>query len=78
MSVSLSPESNFIWALRRHLELFKRQFFLQRVQYLKDIEWIDTKTRAVFVEFNLYNAAVNLFCVSYILFEFLNTGGEIK
>lgn len=50
--------------------------WLQRIQYLKDIEWIDPQTRAVFVEFNLYNSAVNLFAVSYILFEFLPTGCE--
>jgi len=46
------------------------------VTYLKEIEWLDPQTRGVFVEFNLYNSAVNLFAVSYILFEFLGTGGK--
>lgn len=52
-------------------------FFLQKVHYLKEIEWLNPETRAVFVEFNLYNSAINMFAVSYILFEFMPTGGEL-
>jgi len=33
------------------------------IQYLKDNLWIDRATRAVFVEFTVYNANINLFCV---------------
>lgn len=36
--------------------------------------WIDRLTRAVFVEFTLYNANVNLLCYSIFLAEFLETG----
>ena len=33
------------------------------IQYLKDNLWIDRATRAVFVDFTVYNANINLFCV---------------
>ncbi|XP_063447031.1 polycystin-1-like protein 2 [Mytilus trossulus] len=36
--------------------------------------WIDRLTRAVFVEFTLYNSNVNLLCYSIFLAEFLETG----
>ncbi|CAH2324536.1 polycystic kidney disease 1-like 2 [Pelobates cultripes] len=31
--------------------------------------WLDTYTRAVFVEFTIYNANVNLFCIVKLIFE---------
>uniref|UniRef100_A0A8C5N1V4 Polycystin 1 like 2/pseudo n=1 Tax=Leptobrachium leishanense TaxID=445787 RepID=A0A8C5N1V4_9ANUR len=31
--------------------------------------WLDTHTRAVFVEFTIYNANVNLFCIVKLIFE---------
>ena len=37
--------------------------------------WIDEHTRAVFVEFVVFNANVNLFGVSQIVVEFVQTGG---
>ena len=33
------------------------------IQYLKDNMWIDRGTRAVFLDFTVYNANINLFCV---------------
>jgi len=33
------------------------------VQHLKDHLWIDRGTRAVFIDFTVYNANINLFCV---------------
>jgi len=33
------------------------------IQYLKDNLWIDRATRAVFIDFTVYNANINLFCV---------------
>ena len=45
---------------------------------LKDINWIDRQTRAVFVEFTIYNPNVNLFSSCLILFEFISTGQIIK
>jgi len=38
------------------------------------MEWLTPETRAVVIEFVLYNANMNLFAVSSMTFEFLNTG----
>ncbi|XP_070579639.1 polycystin-1-related protein-like [Ptychodera flava] len=43
--------------------------------YLKSNRWVDQQTRAVFIEFVLLNPSTNLFAVSYLLVEFLRTGG---
>ncbi|XP_072517247.1 polycystin-1-like protein 2 [Salminus brasiliensis] len=39
------------------------------LQYLFDNTWLDVFTRAVFVEFTVYNANVNLFCIVTLMFE---------
>ncbi|XP_071612747.1 polycystin-1-like protein 3 [Heliangelus exortis] len=39
------------------------------LQYLFNNTWMDTFTRAVFVEFTVYNANVNLFCIISLMFE---------
>ncbi|XP_063800339.1 polycystin-1-like protein 2 [Pseudophryne corroboree] len=39
------------------------------LQYLFNNVWLDTYTRAVFVEFTIYNANVNLFCIIRLTFE---------
>ncbi|XP_028608529.1 polycystic kidney disease protein 1-like 2 [Grammomys surdaster] len=39
------------------------------LQYLFDNSWLDTLTRAVFVEFTVYNANVNLFCCVTLTLE---------
>jgi polycystin 2 len=36
--------------------------------------WIDRNTRAVFVEFNIYNPNIGIFAYCYLLFEILPTG----
>ena len=42
---------------------------------IKNTDWIDDRTRAIFVEFTLYNPNANLFSLVIIVFEFTNTGG---
>uniref|UniRef100_A0A8C3A6T3 Polycystic kidney disease 1 like 2a n=1 Tax=Cyclopterus lumpus TaxID=8103 RepID=A0A8C3A6T3_CYCLU len=39
------------------------------VQYLYDNTWFDVYTQAVFVEFTVYNANVNLFCIVTLMLE---------
>uniref|UniRef100_A0A8C5LJS9 Polycystin-1-like protein 2 n=1 Tax=Jaculus jaculus TaxID=51337 RepID=A0A8C5LJS9_JACJA len=39
------------------------------LQYLFDNTWLDALTRAVFVEFTVYNANVNLFCIVTLTLE---------
>ncbi|XP_071961517.1 polycystin-1-like [Antedon mediterranea] len=45
-----------------------------RIDKLHSQHWIDKHTRAIFVEFSVYNAEVNLFGVINMLVEFLPTG----
>lgn len=47
------------------------------IAYLKNTTWLDRRTRAVFVDFNLYNPNVNLFTLASLLIEFPATGGTV-
>ncbi len=49
----------------------------EQLQRLQATNWIDAKTRAVFVEFNLYNHNENFFCVVTLLCEFPTVGGAL-
>ncbi|XP_071117914.1 uncharacterized protein [Haliotis cracherodii] len=42
---------------------------------IQSSDWIDQYTRALFVEFSLYNPNVNLLSVVILVFEFTNLGG---
>ena len=44
------------------------------VQNLYETNWVDTHTRAVFIEFTLYNGNVNLFTSVRMTAEFMSTG----
>ncbi|XP_031573831.1 polycystic kidney disease 2-like 1 protein isoform X2 [Actinia tenebrosa] len=44
---------------------------------LKENLWLDRGTRAVFIDFSVYNANINLFCIVRLLFEYPATGGCI-
>ncbi|CAL1292788.1 unnamed protein product [Larinioides sclopetarius] len=50
---------------------------IRRLERLEKDGWIDKYTRAIFVEFGVYNAQINLFCSVTILAEFLPGGGVI-
>ncbi|XP_053175168.1 polycystic kidney disease protein 1-like 2 [Scomber japonicus] len=39
------------------------------LQYLYDNTWLDVYTQAIFVEFTVYNANVNLFCIVTLMLE---------
>ena len=47
------------------------------ISKLKQYKWLDRQTRAVFIDFTVYNANVNLFCVIRLVLEFPATGGVI-
>ncbi|XP_055954867.1 uncharacterized protein LOC126810750 isoform X1 [Patella vulgata] len=68
------------------LELYGGGGYVQRLQGSKDVinqtfktlesqNWIDRYTRAVFVEFTIYNPQVNLFAIATIVAEFDASGG---
>lgn len=44
---------------------------------LKSNGWVDKYTRAVFVEFTVYNGHSNLYCVANLLLEFTAAGGVL-
>lgn len=48
-----------------------------RLIELRDMNWIDLQTRAVFIDFTMYNPSVNQFFVGQLTFEFLPSGGII-
>lgn len=51
-------------------------FIYSTLEYLFHNKWLDKYTRAVFVEFTVYNANVNLFCIVTLLMETLAVGKE--
>lgn len=61
-----------------YLDLAKRrQEALPQILELKENLWLDRGTRAVFVDFTVYNANINLFCIVRLVVEFPPTGGVI-
>ncbi|XP_055086672.1 polycystic kidney disease protein 1-like 2 [Periophthalmus magnuspinnatus] len=48
------------------------------LQYLYSSRWLDSYTRAVFVEFTVYNANVNLFCLVTLLLEAADAVGAFE
>jgi hypothetical protein len=59
--------------------VFKMKFgnlddLVKNLTLLESLDWIDRQTRAVFVEFSLFNPNLNLFCYCNILLEILPTG----
>ncbi|KAI8494854.1 hypothetical protein Bbelb_274590 [Branchiostoma belcheri] len=54
------------------------QISLARAAYLQRQDWLDDKTRAVFIELTLYNPHVNLFSVVSMAVEFTNLGAIYK
>ncbi|OQR78168.1 polycystic kidney disease protein 1 2-like [Tropilaelaps mercedesae] len=54
-----------------------KENIIKRIKELEISDWIDGGTRAVFIEFSVYNAQVNLFGVVTIIAEFHPGGGVI-
>uniref|UniRef100_A0A7M4F5P3 Polycystin-2 n=1 Tax=Crocodylus porosus TaxID=8502 RepID=A0A7M4F5P3_CROPO len=46
-----------------------------QIATLKKNLWLDRGTRAAFIDFSVYNANINLFCIVRLLVEFPATGG---
>ena len=49
----------------------------QIMDNLKQNMWLDRGTRAVFLDFTIYNANINLFCTVRLITEFPPTGGVL-
>ncbi|KAK7810931.1 hypothetical protein U0070_013585 [Myodes glareolus] len=54
-----------------------RQASAEALQGLREGLWLDRGTRVVFIDFSVYNANINLFCVLRLVVEFPATGGTI-
>ncbi|XP_061857083.1 polycystin-2-like protein 1 isoform X1 [Colius striatus] len=54
-----------------------REESAEALQVLKERLWLDRGTRVVFIDFSVYNANINLFCVLRLVVEFPATGGAI-
>ncbi|GAB1302455.1 Polycystic kidney disease 2-like 1 protein [Apodemus speciosus] len=54
-----------------------RQASAQALQGLQEGLWLDRGTRVVFIDFSVYNANINLFCILRLVVEFPATGGTI-
>ena len=50
---------------------------LDILDQLIEFEWLDRYTRAVVLEFNVYNANINLFSLVSVLFEFPSVGAAM-
>jgi hypothetical protein len=50
---------------------------MTKFNQLAQTDWLDVRTRALFVEFTLYNGNANLFASVIMLVEFLATGGPV-
>ena len=55
-----------------------RASLISDLTQLQSMDWIDQRTRAVFLEYSLFNANIGMFAYCTLLFEILSTGGIIK
>ncbi|XP_051002583.1 polycystic kidney disease 2-like 1 protein [Acomys russatus] len=54
-----------------------RQASAEALHSLQEGLWLDRGTRVVFIDFSVYNANINLFCILRLVVEFPATGGTI-
>jgi polycystin 1L2 len=61
--------SGYLYEMRGQLSYLQGNLSL-----LKEMNWVDRQTRAIFAEYSVYNPNINLIMVSTILIEFLSSG----
>ena len=59
----------YVYEMRGKMSYLQGNFSL-----LQNNSWIDRQTRAVFIEFSVYNPNINMFAVAEIIVEFLPSG----
>ena len=76
---NLNSRKNETYALIHELKARKITIIslLCLILVFQESLWVSRATRAVFVDFAVYNANINLFCVVKLIFEFPATGGVI-
>ncbi|CAF1010652.1 unnamed protein product [Rotaria sordida] len=70
--VGVYDQGGFIKILGSSQEEFKNE-----IEALKENLWITLGTRAILVDFTVYNANLNLFCQVQLMFEFPAVGGVV-
>lgn len=50
------------------------EYLMNRTKLLEDQAWIDRYTRAIFIEFTVYNPGTNLFAINTLLLEKPDSG----
>uniref|UniRef100_A0A8C9JCT1 Polycystin 2 like 2, transient receptor potential cation channel n=1 Tax=Panthera tigris altaica TaxID=74533 RepID=A0A8C9JCT1_PANTA len=70
--VGVYRNGGFIFTLSKSKSDTKNKFINLRLN-----SWITRGTRVIFIDFSLYNANVNLFCIIRLVAEFPATGGMI-
>ncbi|XP_071965421.1 uncharacterized protein [Antedon mediterranea] len=50
---------------------------LSMTTYLKETDWLDQYTRAIFIDFVIYNPVMDFYVVSYLMVDFLPQGGML-
>ncbi|XP_067899194.1 polycystin-2-like protein 1 [Heterodontus francisci] len=71
--ISTYGNGGYIFVLERNKDASS-----EKIKHLKSKLWLDSGSRAVFIDFTVYNANVNLFCTIRLLVEFPATGGAIS
>ena len=56
----------------------KLDYLMGNMSLLQKMNWIDRQTSGIFIEFNLYNPALNLFSYSTLSFELLPSGNILS
>ena len=54
-----------------------RELTTAQIDELKENKWIDRYTRAVFIEYTIYNPNIDIFALTTILCEMPETGGRL-
>ncbi|XP_062443711.1 polycystin-2-like protein 2 [Rhea pennata] len=68
----LYSNGGFIFTLPK-----SKQESVEKLVFLRQNSWLTRGTRVVFIDFSLYNANINLFCVIRLVVEFPATGGVL-
>ncbi|NXY86335.1 PK2L2 protein, partial [Alcedo cyanopectus] len=71
-SVGLYSSGGYMFTLSK-----SKQESMEKLAFLRKNSWLTKGTRVVFIDFSMYNANVNLFCVIRLVVEFPATGGAL-
>ena len=67
------PGHGYVYEMRGQLSYLQGNLSL-----LREMNWVDRQTRAIFIEFSVYNPNINLVMVSRILLEIVSSGSILS